>query len=95
MATETTYTNARANLAALWDQVTNDRDVVVIHRRGKEDVALVAADELRSLLETAHLLRSPRNAERLLRALNRARKGTTRPSTPGQLAQQVGLEAKE
>jgi antitoxin YefM len=36
-------------------------------------VALVAADELSSLLETAHLLRSPANAERLLRALSRAR----------------------
>jgi antitoxin YefM len=33
-------------------------------------VALVAADELESLLETAHLLRSPRNAQRLLQALH-------------------------
>ena len=72
MPTETTYTHARANLAALCDQVASTREPIVIHRRGSEDVALVAAAELRSLMETAHLLRSPRNAQRLLTALVRA-----------------------
>ena len=72
MAKETTYTQARANLAALCDQVTSGREVVIIRRRGARDVALVAADELGSLLETAHLLRSPKNARRLLTALHRA-----------------------
>lgn len=33
---------------------------------------MIAADELESLVETAHLLRSSENAERLLRALSRA-----------------------
>jgi antitoxin YefM len=42
-------------------------------------VALVAADELAGLLETAHLLRSPANAERLLTALTRAREQTLPP----------------
>jgi antitoxin YefM len=72
MGTETTYTHARANLAALCDEVTSTREPIVIHRRGREDVELVAAAELRSLMETAHLLRSPKNAERLLAALARA-----------------------
>lgn len=40
----------------------------------------MAADELEGLLETAHLLRSPANAERLLRALNRVQEQTL-PST--------------
>ena len=73
MPTETTYASARANFAVLCNEVATSRDVVIIRRRGGDDVALVAAAELRSLLETAHLLRSPRNARRLLRALNRAR----------------------
>jgi antitoxin YefM len=73
MPTETTYTHARANLAALCDEVTSTREPIVIRRRGAEDVALVAAAELRSLTETAHLLRSPKNAQRLLTALVRAR----------------------
>jgi len=73
MPTETTYTHARAHLAALCDQVARSREPVIIHRRGAEDVALVDAAELRSLTETAHLLRSPRNAQRLIAALLRAR----------------------
>ena len=73
MTIETTYSAARDQLKALMDRVVADRDVVVVRRRNGGDVALVAADELEGLLETAHLLRSPRNAERLLSALERAR----------------------
>jgi antitoxin YefM len=73
MPTETTYTYARANLAALCEQVSVSREPVIIHRRGAGDVALVDAAELRSLTETAHLLRSPRNAQRLIAAILRAR----------------------
>src|SRR5258708_26411037 len=73
MPTETTYTHARANLAALCDKVTQSRQPVIIRRRGAKDVALVDAAELRSLTETAHLLRSPKNARRLLAAILRAR----------------------
>ena len=55
------------------DRAVQDREVVMVRRRKGGDVALVAADELAWLLETAHLLRSPANAERLLAALSRAR----------------------
>ena len=75
MAIHATYTEARANLARLWDQATSDRETVIISRRGAEDVAMIAADELASLQETAHLLRSPANAVRLLTALQRALTG--------------------
>ena len=71
----TTYTRARAALAALCDEVVENREPVIIRRRGKEDVALVAAAELRSLLETAHLTASPANARRLSRALRDAAAG--------------------
>lgn len=70
MAIETTYTSLRENLATFLDRVTDDREVVVVkRRRGQPDVAIIAADELSSLMETAYLLRSPKNAERLLGAL--------------------------
>jgi antitoxin YefM len=72
MPNETSYTHARAHLAALCDEVTSTREPIVIRRRGSEDVALVAAAELRGLMETAHLLRSPKNARRLLTAVLRA-----------------------
>jgi antitoxin YefM len=48
---------------------------VVIDRRGHESVVLVPASEWQGLLETAHLLRSPANARRLLNALNRLEAG--------------------
>ena len=66
MIQETTYTKARERLAALMDQVTDTREPVLIRHRGREPVALIAADELAGWLETAHLLRSPNNARRLL-----------------------------
>src|SRR5207249_3613422 len=81
MVKETSYTHARANLASLCDDVARTREAVIIHRRGARDVALVAADELESLMETAHLLRSPKNAERLLAALQRARSRRLKPQT--------------
>jgi antitoxin YefM len=73
MPTKTTFDDAQAHLAALCDAVIATREPIIIHRRDAEDVALIAAAELRSLMETAHLLRSPKNAERLLTALARAR----------------------
>jgi antitoxin YefM len=59
-------------LAGFLDQVTDDREVVIVRRRGARDVAIVPADELSSLMETAYLLRSPKNAERLLEALTQS-----------------------
>jgi antitoxin YefM len=95
MAIQTTYTQARAKLAKLCDAAAKDKEVVIITRRGAEDVALVSAAELRSLRETAHLLRSPRNAERLLRALARSRARRGRPQSLRSLRREVGLDEAE
>lgn len=95
MTIQTTYTQARAQLASLLDEVTNNREVVIIQRRGAEDVALIAADELSSLLETAHLLRSPANAERLLTALARVRQHSGTPQSIADLRREVGLAEEE
>jgi antitoxin YefM len=94
MTTEITYSQARANLASLLDDVTENREVVIIRRRKGEDAALIAADELTSLLETAYLLRSPANAERLLTALNDALKGEGRPMSLIELRGEVGLDGE-
>ena len=90
--TVTTYTNARATLAKLCDEVTATREPVIIRRRGAEDVALVSAEELAGIMETAHLLRSPKNAERLLSALARAQGRELPPSTVEDLRRELGLE---
>jgi antitoxin YefM len=87
----TTYTRARATLAKLCSRVTSTREPVIIHRRNAEDIALVSLDELESLTETAHLLRSPKNAQRLLSALRRAHKGEGRTSSVASLRRSMGL----
>jgi antitoxin YefM len=91
MAKETSYTEARANLASLCDEVVETREALIIHRRGARDVALVAADELEALTETAHLLRSPNNARRLLTALMRARGRKLKPQSLDKLRHEIAL----
>lgn len=91
MAIECTYTNARQQFASLLDRVVNDREVVIIRRRGHEDVALISADELASLTQTAYLLRSPQNAERILSALARALKNEGQPQGLDDLRREVGF----
>lgn len=79
VSTDVSYTEARERLAELWDRALDDREPIRLTRRGREPVVLIAADEYEGLLETAHLLRSPANAERLLAALARARSGVGTP----------------
>lgn len=95
MPIQTTYTRARANLAKLCDEVAKNQEIVIINRRGSRDVALVSAEELAGLMETAHLLRSPKNAERLLTALNRARAKKPKPKSVASLRKELGLGEKE
>ena len=87
------YSHARENLASLWDQIEDSRDEVILRRRGHEEMAMLPARELRSLQETAHLLRSPANAVRLLRALNRSRQENAGRdfSSVDDLARELGL----
>jgi antitoxin YefM len=91
MTVETNYTQARENLASYFDRATDDRDVIIVRRRNGRDVAIIAADELESLMETAHLLSSPRNAQRLLSAINRALANEGEPLSLESLKREVGL----
>ena len=95
MTVEFTYTSAREQLASLLDRVTKDREVVIIQRRGSEDVAMISADELASLTETAYLMRSAQNAERILSALARALKNEGQSQSIEALRREVGLETKK
>jgi antitoxin YefM len=95
MTIQTTYSQARAQLATLLDEVTNNREIVVIQRRGSEDVVMIAADELAGLLETVHLLRSPANAERLLTVLTRVKQRSGQPQSLEALRTEVGLNVSE
>ena len=93
MTVETTYSQAREQLKSLMDRAVDDREVILVRRRTGGDVAMIAADELESLVETAHLLRSEKNAQRLLRALSRARSKNIAPTTMVHLNKLVGVHA--
>jgi antitoxin YefM len=92
MPVETTYTALREKLASYLDQVTDDREVVIVRRRGARDVAIIPADELSSLMETAYLLRSPKNAERLFEAMRELDRGEGQVMTVEELRRSVGLD---
>ena len=93
MPSETTYTSLRENLARVLDRVVDQQEVVIVRRRGARDVALIPASELTGLTETAHLLRSPRNARRLLAALRRSKAGKIKPGMTTALRREMLGEA--
>ncbi|MEO7098002.1 MAG: type II toxin-antitoxin system prevent-host-death family antitoxin [Luteolibacter sp.] len=88
--TTISYTEARDRLASVWDQTVSSREPVMIDRRGHESVVLVPAREWEGLQETAHLLRSPANARRLLAALIRLDEGEGEELTVAALTEKVG-----
>ena len=91
---QTTYTNARNNFAKLLDSVASDNEVVIVTRKKGESVAMILESELRSIMETIHLLRSPSNRQRLLNAYDRAEKQSVAPLSIEELRREVGLVEK-
>lgn len=91
MARHVTYSYARQNLAEILDEAASAAEPVIIKRRGHDDVALIPASELRGLEETAHLLRSPRNAIELFKSLQEALENPPAPMTIEQLREELGL----
>ena len=75
-----TFSHARANLASTFDAVIDDAEETVITRAGHEPVVLICLREYNSMRETAHLMRSPANAQRLLKSIAdlNAGRGTAR-----------------
>jgi len=87
-----TYSKARNNLKAVFDEVNKKRIPIRISRRNNEDVVILAQEEYAALEETAHLLNSPANTKHLLQSLHEATKGQTKKFTSTQeLAKHVGI----
>lgn len=64
-----TYTAAREKLATLMDQVCNDHEPVIVTRNRDQAVVLVSLEDFKAMEETAYLLKSPKNAKRLIDAI--------------------------
>ena len=78
------YSNARANLARTMQRVCRDRVPVIVTRRRQPAVVMLSQEDYQAMEETAHLLRSPANARRLLLSVRRleAGKGKVRALLP-------------
>lgn len=70
-----TYSEARANLKDVMDRVVADKTEIIVTRRKAEAVVMVSLSEWNSMVETAHLLSSPVNAERLRRSIDQMKAG--------------------
>ena len=90
--TTATYSHLREHLADIWNEVEDTQEPIIVTRQGHQDLAILPADELASILETAHLLRSPKNARRLLEALMRAADGEHEFTTPEALRARLGVK---
>jgi antitoxin YefM len=70
-----TYTEARENLANTMNRVCEDNAPIIIARNRDQAVVMLSLGEYESLQETAHLLRSPANAKRLLDSIDAIKRG--------------------
>ena len=70
-----TEQEARAQLGELAESTWDNHDIVVIAREGGRSAVLLSLEDYESLNETAYLLRSPANAERLLKSLGDVKLG--------------------
>ena len=64
-----TYTAARATLAETMDRVVSDHEPVIITRSNQQAVVMLSLEDYKAMEETAYLLRSPKNARRLLESI--------------------------
>ena len=74
------YTRLRSNLAREMDRVCEDHAPIIVTRRASSSVVMMSLDDYEALEETSYLLRSPKNARRLLESIEalEAGRGTER-----------------
>jgi len=73
------FTDLRQRMASYFDQVTNDREPLVVTRQGgKGNLVVMSEAEFAGWQETVHLLNSPKNAERLMASIRQIRAGGAR-----------------
>jgi antitoxin YefM len=70
-----TYSEARSKLASTMDRVCNDHAPIIITRKNSQSVVMMSLDDYQALEETAYLLRSPKNAKRLLESIAELKSG--------------------
>ncbi len=72
------FTEARNGLNQVLNQVEDDADVTIIHRRDRADAVVMGLDYFNSMMETLYLLESPANAQSLMESIQQYREGKTK-----------------
>lgn len=70
-----TYSEARSKLANTMDKVCDDHAPIIITRKNSQSVVMMSLDDYQALEETAYLLRSPKNARRLIESIAELKSG--------------------
>ncbi|BAZ13262.1 hypothetical protein NIES4071_51010 [Calothrix sp. NIES-4071] len=91
----TSPTEARNDFFKLLETIVESRQVYIVNRRDGENVALIAESDLASLVETVYLLRSPKNASRLMEAIEESKTGNIKPQSIEELKQELGIEQEK
>ena len=91
----TNPTDARNGFFKLLERVAENNEVFIVNRRDGENVALISESDLKSLVETVYLLRSPANGHRLLDAIEESRSGKIEPQTIDELRQELEIDGEE
>ena len=85
------YSELRANLKDAIDRAVNDHEPIIVKRARGGDAVLLSREDYDSMMETAHLLRSPANAKQLREAMKRPRKQLVKFKSVAALKNAVGL----
>lgn len=84
------YSKLRANLAKTMDRVCENRAPMIVTRQNGESVVILSLEEYESLDETAYLMRSPQNAERLRASIEELNAGKVVHKTVDELEELAG-----
>lgn len=69
------YSAFRAQLAGVLDKVNDDHKPILITRQNGKPAVLISLEDFQAYEETAYLMASPKNAERLNRAIAQVEAG--------------------
>ncbi len=85
------YAKARQNLKHSFDKVCEENVTLLVERRNGENVVIISEEDFLALEETAYLLRSPKNAKRLLESLEETKSKRTTFNNVNELADAIGI----
>jgi antitoxin YefM len=73
----TNFSELRTDLKKILDSVEENNETVIVKRKAGKGSVIISLDEYNSMMETMHLLSSPKNAERIFDSLEQLKANKT------------------